>query len=270
MGAKGKTDGNLWTLIIPGLLYAAAGLVWWCFVRNAENWLAIAVAEVIACLSGIAFAWWLIRFLRVTEKEEETQPPLPLRGKAPGPNFVPTGSKPPKKTPPSWRLFANRAVEIEAGIQSLEDHSRKQRAIRAAKAQAAEEAVLARDRRTEAVNEIARAAEPLARNVTQYLIWQPVGAPGLSKEAATSAVQSAQQQFAERGKPWGEAHEEHFREILGQVDERFESVPAPVELRKTFVEQAKMGKQSSQPSDAERAAARLARDIEKRLGGNGG
>ncbi len=265
MGAKEKTDGIPWSLIIAVLLYAVAGLVWWCFVRNAENWLAIAVAEVIACLSGIAFAWWLIRFLRVTEKEEETQPPLPLRGKAPGPNF----GKPPKKTPPSWRLFANRAVEIEAGVQSLEDHSRKQRAIRAAKVQAAQEAILARDRRTKAASDISRSAEPLARNVTQYLVGPPVRAP-LSEEAATNAVQSAQQQFAGLGKPWGEAHEEHFREILGQVDERFESVPAPVELRKVFVEQAKMGKQSSQPSDAETAAARLARDIETQLGGNGG
>ena len=245
--------GNLWTLIIAGLLYAAAGLVWWMRVGKAEDWPAIAAAEAMACLAGIAFAWWLIRFLRVTEKEEETQPPLPLGGKAAGANFAPAGSKPPRKARRSWRLFANRAVEIEAAVQSLEEHSRKQRAIRAAKAQAAEEAILARDRRTEAVNEIARAAEPLARNVTQYVIWPPVGAPGLSKEAATSAVQSAQQQFAERGKPWGEAHEEHFREILGQVDERFESVPAPVELRKAFVEQAKMGKQSSQPSDAEKA-----------------
>lgn len=246
MAARQKSDVNPGTLIMAILLYAVAGLVWWCSVRNAENWLAIAVAEVIACLSGIGFAWWLIRFLRVTQTQKE------------------------EETPPSWRLFANRAVEIKAAVQSLEDRSRKQRAIRAAKVQAAQEAILARDRRTKAATDIARAAEPLARNVIQDLPWPLAGEQGRSREAAASAVQSAQQQFAGLGMPWGEAHEEHFREILGQVDELVGSAAASVNTRVAFVDLAKKGKQGAQPSDAETAAARLAGEIEIQLGGNGG
>jgi hypothetical protein len=237
---------------LTGLALAALAFGIWYFPYGCTPlpWQAVAGAEIMACLSGICFAWFVIRLLGA-QKDEEKAGTKKEEEKA--------GSK------KQWQLFATRAGRVERQLNVIKEKSRTQKAavlaIRAAKAQAAEEAAVARAGRMQAARDLAQEAKNIAAGVIGGLKKQAGAAT--AKEVADPAVQAAQKHF---GAKWTEAHRAQLYDILANT-----KLKDPW-AEENFVEVAiaKAKTPASVADDSEAAASTLADAISRALGGNAG
>jgi hypothetical protein len=230
--------------------------------RSALPWQALAGAEIMACLSGISFAWFVVRLLGARKGEEQEG----TKKEAGGAGTPDDDSKAKKPS----QLFATRAARVEKQLSLVKEKSRTQRAailaIQAARVQAAEEAALARAARMQAARaarDLAQQAETIAPGVIDAL-RSPAPPTSTRKKRA---MESAQQQCAEQGMQWTDAHTAQLNEILA-FPRLISLDPKPEYFVQAAIAKAETSARGM--DDSEAAANTLADAISRALGGNAG